>query len=433
MASRKRKRTTTERSGFFGLLKRIGPGFITGAADDDPSGIATYSQTGARFGYGHLWTPIFTFPLMTAVQEMCGRIGMVTGRGIAGILRARFPSTTVTLLVALLFLANAVNIGADLGAMADAGELVFGVHGTVWLVSITAVTLALIVFVPYGTYVKYLKLLTLTLLAYVAAAFAVRQDWTLVALSVLLPHVSLTSEYFMNVVAILGTTISPYLFFWQADEEVEEEVLDRRIEGIGEGTPRVTGAMLKRMRTDTVSGMLLSNVIMFFIILTAASTLHAHGVTDIETAADAAEALRPLAGDVTFLVFALGILGTGLLAIPVLAGSAAYAVAEIRGWKSGLSRTASEAKGFYAVIALIVAVGFLVNFLGIPPFKMLYYTAVLNGIAAPPLLFVILRIGNDRRIMGRHVNGRVSNALGWTAFGIMTLACLAFFVTMAIS
>ncbi|MFH1078478.1 MAG: divalent metal cation transporter [Patescibacteria group bacterium] len=426
MASRKRTRGAPDkRSGFFGFLKRIGPGFITGAADDDPSGIATYSQTGATFGFSQLWTPFVTLPLMTAVQEMCGRIGMVTGNGIAGVIKRYYPKTTIALFVGLLLVTNSINIGADLGAMADAGELLFGVPFGVWLMGITAVTLALVIYVPYVTYVKILKILTFSLLAYVASVFVVRIDWSAVACAIVAPRLTLSKDFLLNVVALLGTTISPYIFFWQADEEAEEEVLDRNIAGIGDGRPRVTAKMLKGLRMDTMLGMLLSNVIMFFIILTTAATLHANGITDIETASDAAQALRPLAGDFAFVLFALGVIGTGLLAIPILAGSGAYAVAELRGWRSGLSLKPRQAKKFYGVIALITVAGLIVNFLGIPPFKMLYYTAVLNGIAAPPLLYLILRVANDRKIMGSHVNSRLSNVLGWTTFAVMTLACLA--------
>ncbi|MBU2613014.1 divalent metal cation transporter [Patescibacteria group bacterium] len=429
MASRKRKRTTTtERSGFFRFLKRIGPGFITGAADDDPSGIATYSQTGATFGFQQLWTPFVTLPLMTAVQETCGRIGMVTGNGIAGVIKKHYPKTTIALFVGLLLVTNAINIGADLGAMADAGELLFGIPFTIWLIGITTVTLTLIIFVPYASYVKILKVLTLSLLAYIASVFVIRVDWSIVATAVIIPKFSFSKDFLLNIVALLGTTISPYIFFWQANQEAEEEVLDKKIAGIGDGRPRVTQKMLKGLRLDTALGMLLSNVIMFFIILTTAATLHANGITDIETAADAAQALRPLAGDFTFVVFALGIIGTGLLAIPILAGSGAYAVAELKGWRSGLSLKPRQAKGFYGVIVLVTVAGLIVNYLGIPPFKMLYYTAVLNGIAAPPLLFLILRVANDRKIMGCHVNSRLSNILGWTTFTVMTLACLALLV-----
>jgi NRAMP (natural resistance-associated macrophage protein)-like metal ion transporter len=415
-----------------GFLDRVGPGFITGAADDDPSGIGTYAQTGAMFGYSHLWLSFFSFPFMTAIQEMCGRIGLVTGNGLAGVVRTHYSRRILFGLVGILLVTNTINIGADLGAMAATGELLFGIPFPIWLIGITVVTLGLEIFVSYATYAKYLKYLALTLLAYVAASFAVKQDWAAVAFATFVPHLSLTKETFLNIVAVLGTTISPYIFFWQADEEAEEEILQRKIKAIGVGTPRVSRRDIRSLRTDTVLGMLFSNLIMFFIILTAAATLHAHGISNIETAADAAEALRPLAGNFTFALFAIGIMGTGLLAIPILSGSAAYAVAEVMQWKSGLSLKLRQARAFYGVIVLSTLIGLLVNFLGVPPFKMLYYTAVLNGIAAPPLIFIILRISNDRKVMGRHVNSRWSNVLGWSAGILMTLACIALLVTSVV-
>lgn len=411
-----------------GLLDRVGPGFIAGAADDDPSGIATYAQTGAMFGYSHLWTAFFSFPFMTAIQEMCGRIGLVTGNGIAGVVRKHYSRRILFLLVGVLLVTNTINIGADLGAMAATGKLLFGIPFPVWLIGITVVTLGLEIFVTYATYAKYLKYLALTLLAYVAAAFAVKQDWSAVAFYTLVPHLVFAKESILNVVAVLGTTISPYIFFWQADEEAEEEIVQRKIKAIGVGTPRVTRRDIGRLRADTAIGMFFSNAIMFFIILTAAATLHAHGVTNIRTAADAAGALRPFAGDFTFALFALGIMGTGLLGIPILSGSAAYAVAEVMRWKSGLSLKLRQARAFYGIIILATLVGLLVNFIGIPPFTMLYYTAVLNGIAAPPLILIILRISNDRKIMGRRVNSRLSNAFGWAAAGFMSAACVALLV-----
>ena len=284
----------------------------------------------------------------------------------------------------------------------------------------------------YATYAKYLKYLALTLLAYVAASFAVKQDWAAVAVATFVPHLTFAKDSLLNVVAVLGTTISPYIFFWQADEEAEEEIVQHKIEAIGVGTPHVTHRDVRRLRTDTAVGMFFSNAIMFFIILTAAATLHAHGITRIQTASDAAEALRPLAGNFTFVLFALGIMGTGLLGIPILSGSAAYAVAEIMQWKSGLSLKLRQARAFYGVIVLATLVGLLVNFAGIPPFTMLYYTAVLNGIAAPFLMFFIIRIANDRKIMGRHVNSRLSNVFGWAGTGLMAAACVALLVSALI-
>jgi len=404
------------------LFRRLGPGFITGAADDDPSGIATYSQTGVRFGYGQLWTALFFFPFMAAVQEMCGRIGTVTGKGLSGVIRRHYSRRILFFAVALLFIANTINIGADLGAMASATRLVFGLPFAFWLLALTAVTLTLETFFSYQKYAKLLKYLTLSLFAYVLVAVIVQQDWKEVAWSTFLPSLSMNRDYLLNIVAILGTTISPYLFFWQADQEVEEEVMAHKISGDGEGRPRVTKRDLHSMRLDTVLGMFFSNLVMFFIIVTAASTLRVHGVTSVDTATQAAEALRPLAGDLSFLLFSLGILGTGMLAVPVLAGATSYAVAEALGWKSGLFRKFNEAHGFYGIMILATLVGLIVNFVGIPPFKMLYYTAVLNGLVAPPLLVLILLISNNSKIMGRHTNGWLSNALGILVTVVMTAA-----------
>jgi NRAMP (natural resistance-associated macrophage protein)-like metal ion transporter len=410
-------------------LKRIGPGFITGAADDDPSGIATYSQTGAQFGYGQLWTALFSFPFMAAVQEMCGRIGTVTGDGLSGVIKKNYSRKVLAIAVVLLVAANTINIGADLGAMASAVQLLFGLPFLFWLPALTILTLVLEIFVSYPKYAKFLKYLTLSLFAYVFSAFVVKQDWKMVAWSTFVPSFSFNKAYVLNIVAVLGTTISPYLFFWQADEEVEEEIEQHKITGIGEGKPVVTKKDLREVWIDTTFGMFFSNLVMFFIIVTTASTLGAHGITNIATATDAAEALRPLAGNFTFLIFTLGIVGVGLLAVPILAGSASYAVAEAVGWKGGLYRKFKEARGFYGIIIVATVIGLVVNFLGIPSFKLLYYTAVLNGLAAPPLLIMIMLVSNNKKIMGPHVNGRVSNVLGWMIIAIMTAAGIAVLIS----
>lgn len=409
-------------------LKRLGPGFITGAADDDPSGIAAYSQSGVHFGYGQLWTALFSFPFMAAVQEMCGRIGMVTGNGLSGVIRKHYSKPILGIMVTLLVAANTINIGADLGAMASATQLILGLPFIFWLLVLTASTLVLEIFISYPKYSKILKYLTFSLFAYIIVAFIVKQDWKLVAFSTFIPSFSLEKEYLLNIVAILGTTISPYLFFWQADEEVEEEVEEHKISGIGEGQPKFNLGDLKGMRIDTILGMFFSNLVMFFIIMTAASTIRLSGITSIDTASQAAEALRPLAGDFTFLIFTLGILGTGLLAVPILAGSASYAVSEAFGWKSGLYRKFKEAHGFYGVITVAIIVGLIINFLNIPSFKMLYYTAIFNGLAAPPLLILILLISNNKKIMGKYTNGKLSNVLGILIAGIMIIAGIAIFV-----
>lgn len=401
---------------------RVGPGFVTGASDDDPSGILTYSQTGAVFGYRHLWTTVLTIPFMTVVQEMCGRIGMVTGRGLGAVLRQHYAKPVLYIAVLILFSANAVNIGADLGAMAASLEHIAGGTFRVWLALVTLLILLLEIFIPYRRYSSILKYLTLSLFAYVLTMFLVEQDWSQVLVSALLPTTAWTRESLVNVVAVFGTTISPYLFFWQTSEEVEEAVLHGKIREPGAGKPKVTPGELKDMRIDTLVGMVFSNVVAFFVIMTAASTLHPAGITDIETAADAAKALEPIAGPFASLLFTVGIIGTGLLAVPVLAGSAGYAVADAFGWKASLERSAREAPAFYAVIGLSMLIGVIVNAVGVSPFKMLYYTAILNGVSAPPLLLLILLIANNEKIMGNHVNGRWTNLLGFLITMFMTVA-----------
>lgn len=407
------------------ILSYLGPGFITGAADDDPSGIATYSQTGAQFGYSQAWTAPFSFPFMTAVQEMCGRIGLVTGKGLSGVIRKHYSRPVLYFAVAILFLANTVNIGANLGAMASSAQLLVDVPFVVLLLIITSVTLLLEIFVSYKVYSKYLKYLAFSLLAYIVVVFAVKQDWTTVLSSTIIPYFSLDKIYLLNIVAILGTTISPYLFFWQADEEVEEEVEKGKIVAMGRGVPKVTKRDLTGMRIDTVIGMFFSNLVMFFIIVTAASTLHLSGITNIETADQAASALKPIAGDFAFILFAAGIIGTGLLAVPILAGSASYAISEAFGWREGLYRKFRQAHGFYGAITIATLIGLIVNFTSIPPFKMLYYTAVLNGIIAPPLLVLILLIANNKKIMGERTNSHLSNILGLVITVIMGVAAIA--------
>lgn len=411
------------------FLRAFGPGFITGAADDDPSGIGTYAQTGAAFGYTQLWFALFVTPFMIAVQEMCGRIGLVTGKGLSGVIRKHYSRSLLLSTVFLLFLANAINIGADLGAMADAMALVTGMPSVGWLFAFTMLIVVLEVFVCYRTYAKVLKVLCIALVAYVLAAFTVTQPWWEILRATLLPSFSFSQEYLVNLVALFGTTISPYLFFWQADEEVEEEVLHHTLADMGKGTPRVTQRALGSMRLDTAFGMVFSNVATFFIIVTAASTLGVHGIRSVATAAEAAAVLQPLAGRFASLLFAAGIIGTGLLAVPVLAGSASYAISEAFGWKEGLWRTWRQAPGFYGVIVASTTIGLLVNLLRIPPFQMLYLAAILNGIIAPPLLMMILMIGNNRSVMGKHVNSRTSNVLGWFIAILMSLAAALLLVT----
>ncbi|MDP1709408.1 MAG: divalent metal cation transporter [Candidatus Komeilibacteria bacterium] len=401
--------------------RAAGPGIITGASDDDPSGIATYSQTGAQFGYGQLWTAFFSLPFMIVIQEMCGRIGMVTGRGLSGVIRAHYSRELLYGAVLLLLFANTVNIGADLGAMAAALQLIVDLPFIFLLLAITALTLILEIFVSYKNYAHYLKWLKLSLFAYFITAFVVKQDWSKVLYSTFIPMFSTSQAYMMNIVAFLGTTISPYLFFWQASQEVEEEVESGKLVMMGRGVPKVTRGDIRNMRFDTIIGMLFSNLAAFFIILTVASTLGKNGIFNIDTAAQAAEALRPLAGNFAFLLFTIGIIGVGLLGVPVLAGSASYAVSEAFGWRSGLYRKLKQAHGFYGVITIATIVGLLINFLNIPPFKMLYYTAVLNGLVAPLLMILIMLIGGNKNIMGKHANSRLSSIMGW----LITLIMLA--------
>lgn len=393
------------------LTKKLGPGFITGVADDDPSGIATYAQTGALFGLHQLWLTFFSIPFMIAVQEMCARIGMITGRGLASIIKSNYSRFVLLSAVSLLGIANIINIGADLGAMGQAVALISPLSVGVGLVLITAFTIATAIYIPYPLYARILKYLAATVLSYVVAAFCINQDWKAITFATLIPHIEWNKEFLLNVTAFLGTTISPYLFFWQADEEVEEELEKHKLPAFGKGTPSVTKADLKRMREDTAAGMILSNLIAFFIIITASSTLRAEGITEITSATQLAEALRPVAGDFAVYLFSFGILGTGLLAIPVLAGSLAYAIAETFSLSAGLGKKFKEAVGFYAVLAIAILVGVLLNFLAINPITMLYYAAAVNGILAAPLLVIILLIANNKKILGEHVNSRRSNIL----------------------
>ena len=398
---------------------RIGPGVITGASDDDPSGIATYSQTGAAFGYGLLWLALWTLPLMISVQEMCARIGMVSGCGLAETMKRRFSSRTIAVLCLLLFVVNTINIGADLGAMAEAARLIAPGPTWLWLVGFALLSIGLEILLAYRRYVNVLRWLTLALFAYVLAAFSTHQDWGAALFHAVVPG-AFTGESAFMIVAVLGTTISPYLFFWQASEEVEEEIAQGKLTVEERG--RVTPGAMRAMRADVTTGMLVSNVIMFFIILTTAGTLHQAGLTRIDTAAQAASALRPLAGHFAFLLFTLGILGTGLLAIPVLAGSASYAVAEVFGWPEGLSRSFREAPGFYLVMASSIGLGLASNFLGIPAVRFLLYAAVLNGLLAPVMLFFVIRLADDPRVVGDQRSPLAVRVTAWVTLGFMAVA-----------
>jgi NRAMP (natural resistance-associated macrophage protein)-like metal ion transporter len=408
-------------STFGKLLKRIGPGFVTGTSDDDPSAIGTYSQTGAQFGLTQLWTVVYLIPFMTAIQEMCGRIGVVTGQGLAAVIRSHYARPILYGIVFIQVVTNTVNIGADLSAMAQSGQLLWHIPYFVWLIIVTAGTVPLIVFVPYKTYATYLKFLGLTLLTYVAAATTIAINWREVLSAAFSPRIRLDKDFLLNIVAVLGATISPYEFFWQGNEEVEELIAQKRIKKQGE-KPVTTAIDFQLLRVDTFFGMFFSNFVAFFIILTTAYTLGRHGIANINTAADAAQALRPLAGPLAFWLFALGILSVGLLSIPVLAASSAYAVSGALDWPRSLARNFRQEPGFYGVLIFTSLLGLSINLLPIPPFKMLYYTAILNGIISPPLLFMVMSIAGDPRIMGKHANSAFMKVMGWTLFAFTTAA-----------
>ena len=406
----------------------LGPGLITGAADDDPSGISTYAVTGAAYGYMPLWTALFSFPLMAAVQCMCARLGLVTGRGLAGVLRRYYPRWVLWGACGLLLVANVFNIGADLGGMADATAMMTGVPALYWLPLYTLLMIVLLFWFSYRVIARIFKWLTLVLFAYVAAAFLARPVWHAVLGATFVPHVEWSSGFLATFVGILGTTISPYLFFWQASQEVEDErAQGRRTVAQRQGA---TDAELRIARTDVLTGMAVSNLVMYFIILTTAATLHAHGKTDITTAQEAAEALRPLAGKGAYVLFTLGIIGTGMLAVPVLAGSAAYAVAEAQAWRGTLEDVPRLAPRFYAVVAVAMLVGLALDSIGLNAVKMLFYAAVLNGMLAPPLIVLVVVLTSNADVMGARVSSRLLRAGGWATAAIMTVACLAMFVTM---
>ena len=410
------------------LLDIMGPGLITGASDDDPSGIATYSQAGAQFGYELGWTLLLTYPLMCAIQQISAEIGRVTGRGLAGNLRRHYPRWLLHGIVALLIVANTINIGADLGAMAAALKLL--IDGPVLLyVALFAVTSVLLeTFLRYSRYVSILKWLTLSLFAYVGTVFVVGVPWGTVAWHLVVPQISLKADYLTVVVAVFGTTISPYLFFWQAGEEVEE-ARERPGARPLRYAPLQAPAEFQRIRIDTYVGMAFSNVIALFIVLTTAATLHAHGLTDIQTSAQAAEALRPLAGRFAFTIFALGIIGTGLLALPVLAGSAAFALGEALAWPVGLARQPRQARAFYGTIAAATGIGALLNFVSLDPVKALFWSAVLNGVVAVPVMVTMLLMAMRPKVMGEFVLGPVLKWMGWMATAVMALAAFGMFAT----
>jgi NRAMP (natural resistance-associated macrophage protein)-like metal ion transporter len=405
-------------------LDELGPGLITGAADDDPSGISTYSVAGASFGYATLWTALLSFPLMAAVQLMCARLGMVTGCGLASVIRTRYPRWVLWLACSLVIVANIFNIGADLGGMADAMQMMSGIRAYYWTPFFAALIIALLMWTSYGTMARVFKWLTLVLFAYVITAFLAHPNWSAVLRATFIPRIQWTRDYLAVLVGILGTTISPYLFFWQAAQEVEEDrqrgkttVAQRR------GS---TNKELRIAQKDVITGMLLSNLVMYFLILTTGATLHIHGVTQIETAKQAAEALLPLAGKGAYLLFTMGLVGTGMLAVPVLAGSSAYAIAEAARWRSAsLGARPQRARKFYAVIAIAIVVGLALDFAGFNAVRMLFWSAILNGLLAPPLVVMVVLLTSDRKVMGSRTNSRGMQTLGWICALVMSGAAIA--------
>jgi NRAMP (natural resistance-associated macrophage protein)-like metal ion transporter len=408
------------------FFAELGPGLITGAADDDPSGISTYSVTGAAFGFAQLWTVFFAFPLMIAVQIMCARLGLVSGQGLAGVLRRRYPKWVLLGACTLLAVANTVNIGADLGGMAEAMEMMTGLHAVVWLPLFAGLIVVLLIWSSYRHIARVFKWLTLVLFAYVVAAFMAHPNWNQVLKATFVPHVEWTASYIATFVAILGTTISPYLFFWQAAQEVEEE----RSKGRKTIHARrgATGEELRAARTDVLTGMIFAGVVMYFIILTTGATLYEQGHRDIETARQAAEALKPLAGKGAYLLFTIGLVGTGMLGIPALAGSAAYAVAEAMHWRGSLDDHPRVAKKFYGVLAAAVVLGLGLNLLKLNAVKMLFYAAVVNGVLAPPLIVLVTMLTSDKKVMGKRVNPWLLKWAGWLTAAVMAAATIAMIV-----
>jgi NRAMP (natural resistance-associated macrophage protein)-like metal ion transporter len=412
------------------LLRRsfaiLGPGLITGAADDDPSGISTYSVAGAAYGYATLWIALFTFPLMAAIQLMCARLGMVTGRGLAAAVRIYYPRWVLWGACSILVVANIINIGADLGGMAEATQLITGIRSLIWIPVYAFFIIGVLLWGSYKLIAKIFMWLTLVLFAYVVASFYAHVDWRRALAVTFVPHLEWSRGFLAVLVAILGTTISPYLFFWQAAQEVEEERAKGRTLAQRKGAS--TGE-LRSARADTIAGMFFSNFIMYFIILTTAATLHAHGETNIATARQAAEALRPLAGNGAYLLFTLGLIGTGMLGVPVLVGSCAYAVAEGAGWRGSMADKPKSARMFYAVMAVAMALGLVVNYLGFNAVKMLFWSAVINGLLAPPLILLVILLTSNHEVMGKRVNSPLLRYLGWATFVAMIAAAAGMIIT----
>lgn len=416
------------------LFRIFGPGLVTGASDDDPSGITTYAQAGAKFGYGQLWIMIFTYPLLTAVQEACARIGVVTGKGLASVIRGEYSKKILFFIVALTAIANIINIGADMGAMGAVVQMLLPVSFVLIILVFTAIVLILEIFLPYAKYVKILKWLTLALLSYPLTLILIKAPWKELLKATFVPHFELSFGFIFIIVGVLGTTISPYLFFWQASEEVEEEI-ENKITSI-DGKPQLNKQFIENFRADNAIGMFISQFTAWSIIAVTATVLYKNGITEITSAADAAKALEPLvqgfssAGFLAKTIFALGIVGTGLLAVPILSGSAAYAISEVFGWKEGLSRKINEARGFYGVIIIATVIGLIINLTGINPIKALIFTAVINGIVSIPLLYLINRIASNEKIMGQYKSGFLSKILLWITFVIMAVAAVAMFITL---
>lgn len=408
------------------MWKKVGPGFVTGAADDDPSGIATYSIAGARFGYKMTWLSLFLIPSMIAVQEMCGRVGMTTGRGLASVIRKYVGKKVMWISIGMLAFANIVNIGADLGIMASSLKMVFGLPFYFWLFLVSMSIVVLEIWVSYKNYSSVLKWLAMSLFVYVITAFVVKQNWGEVFNNLFIPRIEWNSLFIMTMVGFAGTTISPYLFFWQSAEEVEEEIEENRIVNF-EHKPKVSKTMIQTMRFDTNVGMIFSSVIAFFIVVTTAGTLHANGILEIAGAREAAEALRPLAGDMAYLLFALGIVGIGLQAVPVLAGSVAYAVAEGLGIEEGLNKKFAKARGFYLILVLATMVGVLMNVWGINTMQALYYAAIVNGVVSVPLIFIIIKLADDGRVVGEFKTEKKYRVIAWLTFGFMAISVLLMF------
>jgi NRAMP (natural resistance-associated macrophage protein)-like metal ion transporter len=417
-------------------LKSLGPGLITGASDDDPSGIATFSQAGAQFGFGMLWMALFQYPMMTVIQEICARIGLVTGSGLGGILKKKYSKKILIPLSGLVLIANTINIAADIAAMGAAVRLLIP-QVPIFITTIFFVIfiVGLEIVVPYQKYMKILKYTALSLLSYIITAIIVGGSWSQILTFSVIPHIEIKPEFATMFVAIIGTSISPYLFFWQASEEAEEDVAKQKIKEIGKGYPEVTKKEIKLMRIDIAVGIAFAELIVWAIVITTAGSLHTHGVTDIQSSEQAAKALEPLvktfphAGEIAKAIFAFGIIGTGLLAIPVLAGSSGYILADTFGWKQGLNKKFNQAKAFYIVIAAATSIGLLINFVNIDPIRALVYAAVINAITSIPILFAVLKISNDKNFLKTETNGKLSNTIGWITFIVMGISVIIMFIT----